>query len=84
MVKKMGYRVFAREAKRRFSDILGRAVQGEAIVITCRGEPVAQLIEYATAAAEDNAAAWDRLVTTLEIGVNLGGGVFDRDDPYER
>lgn len=84
MVKKMVYRVSAREAYRRFSDILDRVVQGESVVITRRGEPVAQLIKYGSAAAaEGNGVAWDRLVATLEIGVNLGGGVFDRDDPCE-
>lgn len=85
MVKKMGYRVSAREANQRFSDILGRAAQGESVVITRRGEPVAQLIRYGSGAAvDDNGAAWDRLVATLETGVNLGGETFDRDDLYER
>jgi prevent-host-death family protein len=85
MVAVMAYTVSAREANQRFSDILGRAAQGESVVITRRGAPVAQLIKYGSnAAAEDNGAAWDHLLSTLETGFNLGGGTFDRDDLYER
>ncbi len=85
MVVIMAYTVSAREANQHFSDILGRAAQGEPVVITRRGKPVAQLIKYGSNAAdESNCAAWDRLVSVLESGVNLGGGTFDRDDLYER
>jgi prevent-host-death family protein len=85
MVMKMAYTVSAREANQRFSDILGRAAQGESVVITRRGEPVAQLIKYGSGAAADgNGAAWDRLMSTLEIGLSLGGESFERDDLYER
>jgi prevent-host-death family protein len=85
MVKAMAYTVSAREANQQFSDILGRAAQGESVVITRRGQPVAELIKYgAGATAEGNGAAWDRLVSVLEIGLNLGGGTFDRDDLHER
>ena len=81
----MAYTVSAREANQRFSDILGRAAKGEAVVITRRGAPVAQLIKYgAGAAAEANSAAWDRLVSALETGFSLGGDTFDRDDLHER
>ena len=81
----MAYTVSAREANQRFSDILGRAAQGEPVVITRRGEPVAQLIKYGSGAtAEGNGAAWERLVLTLEAGFSLGGGTLDRDDLHER
>ena len=81
----MTYTVSAREANQRFSDILGRAAEGEAVIITRRGEPVAQLTKYgAGAAAEVNLAAWERLVSTLETGFSLGGGSFDRDELHER
>lgn len=82
---KMTYKVSAREANQHFSDILGRAAQGESVVITRRGEPVAQLVKYrSSAVADDNSAAWDRLTATLETGVSLGGETFDRDDLYGR
>ncbi len=81
----MVHTVSAREANQRFSEILGRAAQGESVVITRRGEPVAQLVKYGSStAADDNGAAWDRLTAALEIGVSLGGTSFDRDELYER
>jgi len=81
----MAVKVSARDANQRFSEILGRAAEGEAIVITRRGQPVAQLVKYgAGAAVEGNAAAWDRLTSMLETGVSLGDETFDRDELYER
>lgn len=81
----MTYKVSAREANQRFSEILGRAAQGESVVITRRGEPVAQLSKYGLGAEVGaGSAAWDRLVSALETGVSLGGGAFVRDDLYER
>lgn len=74
--------ISAREANQHFSDILGRAVQGESIVITRRGEPVARLAPYS--ASDERTGAWDRLLTMLETGLPLGGGVFDRDELYDR
>jgi len=81
----MAYTVSAREANQRFSDILGRAAQGESVVITRRGEPVAELVKYGSgSAAAGNGAAWDHLVSVLETGLSLGGEAFNRDDLYER
>ncbi len=74
--------VSAREANQRFSDILGRAAQGEATVITRRGEPVAQLMPYTE--ARKSSQAWSRLLGTLEAGLPLGGDGFDRDALYDR
>lgn len=74
-------KVSAREANQHFSDILGRAAQGEEIVITRRGEPVAQLVRYSSASAPQ---AWDRLMTMLEAGFPLGGEPFNRDELYDR
>jgi len=85
MVKKMAYKVSAREANQHFSEILGRAAQGESVVITRRGEPVAQLIKYGSGGSDNgNDAAWDRLLSTLDSGLSLGGGAFERDALYER
>lgn len=85
MMVAMAHTVSAREANQRFSDILGRAAQGEAVVITRRGEPVAQLTRYnAATVSADQEAAWDRLTALLETGLALGGETFDRDALYER
>ena len=85
MVAKMAYTVSAREANQHFSDILGRAARGESVVITRRGEPVAQLVRYGSGAETDgDRAGWDHLMSTLEAGFSLGGKSFDRDDLYDR
>ncbi len=81
----MVFRVSARDANQRFSEILGRAAEGESIVITRRGQPVAQLVKYGVGPElEGSAAAWDRLTSILEMGLNLGGEAFDRNALYER
>jgi prevent-host-death family protein len=81
----MAHTVSAREANQHFSDILGRAAQGESVVITRRGKPVAQLVKYGSGAAiDDTHAAWDRLTAALDTGFSLGGASFERDELYER
>jgi prevent-host-death family protein len=74
--------ISAREANQHFSDILGRAAQGESIVITRRGEPVAQLAPFSGAPKQSQ--AWNRLLATLEAGLPLGGEMFNRDELYDR
>ncbi|ASG23322.1 type II toxin-antitoxin system Phd/YefM family antitoxin [Nitrospirillum viridazoti] len=72
--------VSARDANQQFSDILGEAADGETVIITRRGTPVAKLVPY-TAPADEG--AWDRLLAMLEEGLPLGGGTFSRDELYE-
>lgn len=77
--------VSAADANRQFSEILGHAVEGETVIITRRGTPVAQLVPYGRPPADEaRAPAWDRLLATLEEGVPLGGDRFDRDALYDR
>jgi prevent-host-death family protein len=78
----MSRSISAREANQRFSDILSRAAEGESVVITRRGEPVAQLAPYS--GPPRRSQAWDRLLATLETGLPLGGETFSRDDLYDR
>ena len=82
----MPHTVSAADANRQFSEILGRAADGETVTITRRGAPVAQLIPYHRAAGEDGTGdgAWERLVVILEGGLSLGGGRFERETLYER
>ena len=77
--------VSAADANRQFSEILGQAAQGETVIITRRGEPVAQLTPF-DHGAEDGAraAAWSRLLSTLDEGLPLGGDKFDRDSLHDR
>jgi prevent-host-death family protein len=77
--------VSAREANQRFSELLGRAAEGETVVITRRGKPVAQLAPYAVVAWDEHRLrAWDRLIAKLERGFPLGGHRFERDSLYDR
>jgi prevent-host-death family protein len=80
----MVHSISARDANQHFSDILGRAARGEEIVITRRGEPIAQLTPYRSSADAKNLSAWDRLMAILESGLSLGGETFVRDELYDR
>jgi prevent-host-death family protein len=76
--------ISAADANRQFSEILGQAARGETVVITRRGLPVAQLTPFAAASEGTDSSAWDRLMTTLNTGVPLGGMRLERDDLYDR
>ena len=77
--------VSAREANQSFSRLLQAVVEGEEVVITRRGKPVARLapIEAATTDAERQAEI-DRLIAHLREGVDLGEPVtWTRDELHE-
>jgi prevent-host-death family protein len=84
--------ISARDANQRFAEILGKVVDGETVVITKRGEPVAQLVGYRPATlSPERQAAWKRLLARLERGVVIGvseaearAWKFDRDETHER
>ena len=88
----MSITVNAREANQHFAEMLGKAVAGETVIITKRGEPVAQLTRYRPkSATPERQAAWDRLIASLERGVTIGISAeeagawkFNRDELYER
>ena len=77
--------VSARDANQRFSKLLAEAEQGQDVVITKRGRPVARLVAYAPKLEEkDREAAVRRLMKRLDKGVHLGNYRFDRDELYDR
>ena len=77
--------VSAADANRQFSEILGQAAEGETVIITRRGNPVAQLLPFGQRPADETRdVAMSRLLSTLEQGLRLGGGRFDRDELYNR
>lgn len=81
----MARTVSAAEANRQFSEILGQAAEGETVVITRRGKPVAQLLPFGRASVDEGRGrALERLLSTLEEGLPLGGETFDRDALYDR
>ena len=77
--------VSAREANQHFSRLLKAAAEGEDVVITRRGKPVAKLVPVASANMDaKRRAAIKRLMKMLRKGVNLGGRPFTRDEMHER
>ena len=83
----MGMRtVSAREANQAFSKLLQAVVEGEEVVITRRGKPVARLAPIKdTARVAERQAEIDRLIEHWREGIDLGEPVtWTRDELYER
>lgn len=77
--------VSARDANQNFSRLLRAVAEGEEVVITRRGKPVAKLVAVQSAQSnEARAKAIKRLMKRLRKGVNLGGRRFTRDEMHER
>lgn len=77
--------VSAREANQHFSRLLKAAAEGEDVVITRRGKPVAKLVPIETAKADAaRARAHRRLMKLLRKGVDLGGLRINREELYDR
>lgn len=78
-------KVTAREANQAFSKLLRAAAEGEEVVITRRGTPVAKLV---SASGSDESAhrkaAIKALVTLLRKGLHLGGLKATRQESHER
>ena len=73
--------VSAREANQQFSRILGEAADGEEIVITRRGRPVAVLAPYRRAPlTPEQEAAIEDVVQMMKRGLVHGGRRFSRDE----
>jgi prevent-host-death family protein len=67
--------VSAREANQQFARILGEAANGEEIVITRRGKPVAVLAPYRRAPlTPEQEAAIEELVAMMKRGLVHGAG----------
>ena len=73
-------------ANQEFSRLIKEVEHGEGFVITRRGRPIAKLVPHSADKTDDPAwqAAYEKMVTRLEEGVNLGGLRADRDDLYDR
>jgi prevent-host-death family protein len=77
--------ISARDANQAFSRLLRDVEQGEEILITKHGEPVAVLSAYRPLhAGTERAAAIDRIVRLMRKGLPLGGRRFSRDEMHER
>ncbi|MGH6897520.1 MAG: type II toxin-antitoxin system Phd/YefM family antitoxin [Geminicoccaceae bacterium] len=78
--------VSAREANQGFSKLLQAVVEGEEVVITRRGRPVARLAPIeGRVRSDERQAEIDRIIAHLREGVDLGEPVpWTRDELYER
>lgn len=78
-------RVTAREANQGFSKLLKAVEEGDEVIITRRGQPVAKLV---SAVGESDVArreqAIGELMARLRKGLHLGGLRASRDESHER
>lgn len=75
--------VTARDANQGFSDNLKQAENGDTVVITRRGRPVAMLSPYPTPDLHDRELAIEHIVRLMREGVPIGR-CFTRDEMHER
>jgi prevent-host-death family protein len=77
--------VSAREANQSFSKLLRAVAEGEEVVITRRGKPVARLAPIEPVVDAERQAEIDRLIEHWREGVDLGEPVsWTRDELYDR
>jgi prevent-host-death family protein len=78
--------ISAREANQGFSKLLQAVAEGEEVLITRRGRPVARLAPVEPAPSQsERQAEIDRIIARLREGVDLGPPVsWTRDELYER
>jgi prevent-host-death family protein len=78
--------VSAREANQRFSKLLQAVVDGEEVLITRRGKPVARLTRLEPVAADpERQAEIERILARLRAGADLGPRAsWTRDELHER
>lgn len=78
--------VSAAEANRHFSKLLREVRDGETVIVTSRGQPVARIVPLAAESAEEQRKrreAWDDLIAHLKSRPALNLGRFDRDELYD-
>lgn len=82
----MELHISIREANQYLSRYVHKVEQGDDVIITRRGAPVAKLVKIGEAAqlTEAKQAARERMRHRLREGYALGGEVWDRDAIYDR
>lgn len=73
-------------ANQEFSRLIRDVEQGEGVLITRRGRPIAKLLPHRAdrTADPDWAAAYERMMAQLEEGASLGGLKIEREELYDR
>ncbi len=75
--------ISAAAANREFSKLLRMVRDGETVMVTSHGEPVALMSPADTGPRPGRIAAWDRLLARLEETLPLDV-TWSRDELYER
>jgi prevent-host-death family protein len=75
----------AREANQRFARLLSSVEDGEQVVITKRGRPVAIVSPYRPDLSEERKAAIERMIASMDEPVELGAPfrTFTRDEMHD-
>ena len=76
--------ISAREANRSFSRVLSAVENGDTVVITRRGRPVAVLAPYTSHRPRAREQAIERVVALMRKGLPIGSRRFTRDEMHER
>ena len=76
--------ISAREANQSFSRVLTEAENGDTVVITRRGKPVAVLAPYASQLSPAREQAIERAIELMRKGLPLDNRRFTRDEMHER
>ena len=80
--------VSVRESKARLSELLAKALEGEEVVITVRGEPKARLLPVKTSAGKPDLRSWAadrrRILEGQAMGTDSSGEILDelREDRF--
>lgn len=75
-----------REANQHLSQYIEAVEQGDEVIITRRGQPIARLlpIPKTRRLSRDQQVTWQRLFNQMTQGFKLGGKKFNRDAAHER
>ena len=73
-------------ANQEFSRLIREVEQGEGVLITRRGRPIAKLVPHRADKTADVewAAAYERMMVQLKEGASLGGLKIRREELYDR
>lgn len=78
-------RVSLREADQHFSSCIAEIEAGEHIVLTRRGEPVAELVPHTGEKIDPKReAAWGEMLKIIDAGLDFGGAPFTYEERHER
>jgi prevent-host-death family protein len=76
--------ITAREANHSFSRVLREAENGDTVVVTRRGKPVAVIAPYEQPSNPDRERAIEHIVKLMREGLPMEGRRFTRDEMHER